>query len=172
MPKTETKTKRRNVARQIALALVAVLEDYESARSNEPLSESAAIAHGLLKTLGYGELESTQTRVARIEVDIAEALKSKDYDALPKLGQEMKRAQAGLPPLTTEKKARKPRTKKEPEGEKEAPAEPRAKRRKKEPTAEADPNLPDITCSNQDCEWTGKAEAGSACPGCGYLLKG
>lgn len=97
----------------LLLLWVAIIEIIANGSStgNDELDVAATDAHAILKTHGYGDLESIPSRVARIQGEIEKALESKNYDALPRLGQEMKRAEAGKPPFATEKKPRKKKVK-------------------------------------------------------------
>lgn len=152
MTKTAEKKTRKppSVERQLALALVSLIETIAdgSSTGNDELDVAATDAKAILKTHGYGELESIPARVARLEGEIEKALERKDYDALPKLGQEMKRAMAGKPPL---------------EAEKEPRAIPKAKTDKAAPKTETVA----VKCSYDGvCNYTGEGIVGSPCPDC------
>lgn len=153
-----------SVERQIALALVAVLDGIPD-ETISTLSGPVIEARKVLKACGYEDLESIPIRVARIEGQIEEALKTKNYDALPRLGQEMKRAEKGLPPLTVEKKPRKPRT------PKTAAAEPAEKKSRKKKSKDEPAPLPvgqaSYKCIYPGCAWAGPAPADLVCPVCG-----
>lgn len=101
MKQNGTKRQSPSIERQLALALVAVLE----ASGDETAMDIAATdARAILKTHGYDNLESIPTRVKRIETEIGEALKAQDGAKLGQLGAALDRAKKGLPPLATEKK--------------------------------------------------------------------
>lgn len=170
MPKTNGKKSRQSpsVERQLALALVAIIEVVPGGNLDDPgiAERQAAIinAKKILKDAGYEGLESTPTRVKRIQAEIAKALADKNYDALAKLGQEMKRAEAGKPPLATEKK---PRKKKVEPTTARPPTEPAERKTRKRREA-VDGVM--CKCGNVDCDWAGISTVGSACPVDGYLV--
>lgn len=172
MTKTTKKRQPPSVERQFALALVALIEAGAKTQGNSEYElgfrQACAAAETLLKTNGYEGLESIPTRVARIQGEIEKALETKNYDALPRLGQEMKRAEAGKPPLATEKKPRKKKV--EPAT---ATTDPPAEK-KKRGGKKGEPDLPEdgvpCKCGNVDCDWKGIAVIGSACPVDGYLV--
>ena len=113
--KNGKKRKSPSVERQIALALVAVIDAALTPPDPEGinlLDIAITDAQAILKTHGYEDLESIPARTQRLKAEIDMALKSEDFDALTRLGQEMKRAKKGLPPLTTEKKPAEKKTRK------------------------------------------------------------
>lgn len=166
MTKTTKKRQSPSVERQLALALVAVLEAIRRPSSDESLLTNAVdAAQAILEANGYSKLESIPTRVARIQGEIEKALETKNYDALPRLGQEMKRAEAGKPPLTTEKKARAPRKPKTLKPDTDSPAEPTERKTRKRREA-----VDGVMCKCNVCDWTGVSTVGSACPVDGYLV--
>lgn len=99
-----------SVERQLALALIAVIESAKGLDGNGDrelaVRQAAAAGQELLKANGYADLESIPTRVKRIENEIAVAVAAQDGAKLAQLGAALDRAKKGLPPLATEKKPR------------------------------------------------------------------
>lgn len=155
MTKTTKKRQSPSVERQLTLALVALLDT--NAADDVAWTEARNAADQVLKDNGYAGLESIPTRVARIQGEIEKALETKNYDALPKLGQEMKRAEAGKPPLTTEKKTRTPRKPKTLKPNTDSLAEPTERKTRKRREV-----VDGVKCNV--CDWTGVSTVGSACP--------
>lgn len=110
MKQSGTKRQSPSVERQLALALVAVIERVdlvnEAAGADDftQLHRSAGEARTVLSANGYENLESIPTRVKRIETEIGAALKAQDGAKLARLGAALDRAKKGLPPLVSEKK--------------------------------------------------------------------
>jgi len=182
MPKTKTQKSRQSpsVERQLALALLRVIEclgpmdDLRSvieardggAKFWADLETATNEAREVLKTNNYGELETIATRVKRIEADIAEAVRNQDGAKLAILGAALDRAKSGKPPLETEKKPRKKKA--EPATTTDPPAEKKTQKKKGEgkpgplPLGEAVP----CQCLYPGCGWEGSAIVDSACPVC------
>ena len=151
-----------SVERQLALALVAVLEAVETderlatpPQNTDSIDNPVFNARAILKTHGYDDLESIPTRVKRIEAEIAEALTAQDGAKLAQLGAALDRAKKGLPPLPTEKKARAPR---------KAKTEPASRKPRQKKLGEG------VATVCPSCKWTGNEVPGSACPDCGAAL--
>lgn len=148
-----------SVERQLALALVAILDDLKS--MNTDLA-SEYPARELLKANGYGDLESIPTRVAAITEQINAAVSSGDGKALALLGPALERAKKGLPPLATEKK---PRTKKPTTTE---AGEKKKRGGKKGETPSLLPEGVPVQCLS--CPWEGVGTPDSKCPECGHVV--
>jgi len=145
-----------SVERQLALAPVAVIEAAKELNGNDDrqINVRVACAKGqdLLNANSYGALQSIESRVIRIKAEIDTALEAEDFDALARLGKEMKRDKKGLPPLTTEKKPKAALTQKKP-------------RKKKGNNPSPEEEVP-CHCGFSECVWKGVAVPGSACPVC------
>lgn len=170
MPKSIGKKSRQSpsVERQLALALVALIEDVKAIPGDiqttsviEVLKKSTVAAQKVLDANGYSNLESVESRVIRIEADIAEAVRAQDGARLARLGAELDRAKSGKPPLATEKKPRKKKV----EHTTAPPAEPTERKTRKRREA-----VDGVMCKCNVCDWVGVSTVGSACPVDGYLV--
>lgn len=78
--------------RRLALALAAVAD--EAAEKNVAL-ESVQAANELLSEMGYGQLESIQKRLNRINEELTAAVAAGDGAKIAELGKELQKAQSG-----------------------------------------------------------------------------
>lgn len=186
MAKTNSNGKKRqspSVERQLALALVRVIECLggmddlreritavpEGAKLFAELGTATDEARQVLTITGYADLESIANRVARIQDDIAEALRVQDGAKLAQLGAALDRAKKGLPPLPTEKKPRAPRKAKTPKPVSTAAAVTKP-RKKKSDTDNALPLGEAVPVQCLSCPWEGVGSADSKCPKCGNVV--
>ena len=91
--------------RRLALALRAVLDAAADTGAMEQVDNAEGVlmrveedAIKLLVELGYSDLESIPTRVARLNDALKQAMDSGDGKLIAQLGEELDRAQRGLPP--------------------------------------------------------------------------
>jgi hypothetical protein len=176
MPKGTPKKSRQvpSVERQLALALVALIEDVKAIPDDiettsviQVLKKSTTAAQKVLDANGYGGLESIESRIIQIEADIIEAVKTQDGAKLSILGAALERAKKGLPPLATEKKPRKKKV----EPADTASTTPPAEKKKRGGKKDDKPALPlgeivPVQCVYPGCAWKGEAVVDSACPVC------
>ena len=95
--KKKTETKERAAVgreRKLALALTALLDS----EGNDDHSDHIDPARLLLKELGYGDLISIPRRVAALNTQLKAATDATNWGEVARLGGELARAQAGLPP--------------------------------------------------------------------------
>jgi hypothetical protein len=174
MPKGTPKKSRQvpSVERQLALALVALIEDVyamHNVEADKAMEIPIKIARDVLNANGYSDLKSIRSRVALIQARIAEAVEVNDGASLTQLGPALERAKKGLPPLATEKKPRKKKV----EPADTASTTPPAEKKKRGGKKDDKPALPlgegvPIQCLS--CPWEGVGTADSKCPECGDVV--
>jgi hypothetical protein len=102
MPKSKSNGTKERAAvgreRRIALALRAVLDATAGNTLNGELEAACSDALGVLNELGYRELQGIPTRVARLSEQLRTAVESGNGKEIARLGLELDRAKAGLPP--------------------------------------------------------------------------
>jgi hypothetical protein len=174
MPKGTPKKSRQvpSVERQLALALVALIEDVyamHNVEADKAMEIPIKIARDVLNANGYSDLKSIRSRVALIQARIAEAVEVNDGASLTQLGPALERAKKGLPPLAPEKK---PRKKKVEPADAAAPTTPPVEKKpRKKKGADETAALPlgeivPVQCVYPGCAWKGVAVVDSACPVC------
>lgn len=89
--------------RRITLALKAVLDaagpaTFEKDNDRYAMEEAETAANELLNELGYADLESIPVRVAKLNEQLKAAVESGNGKEIARLGEELDRAQRGLPP--------------------------------------------------------------------------
>lgn len=154
--KTPTKRQVPSVERQLALALVAVLNEIRRpSADDDSLTNAVDAAQTILEANGYAKLESIASRVNRIEGLIEQAYEKKEFAVIAPLAAELERAKKGLSPLAGKKKKAEPT----------APKPARASRKSSKGDA-PDPATVPVKCNYSICQWKGEGVVGSPCPEC------